>query len=152
METLVKRNSLLPLIPTTNLIDDLFSREIFDWTDRNFSSIGSNLPSVNIKETENKLQIDLAAPGMRKEDFKVEIDNNTLLISSERQEEKEESSKKNNFIRKEFNYQSFYRSFALPEYIDENKIKAIYKDGILHLEIAKKEGSQKKTVKNIAIQ
>jgi HSP20 family protein len=152
METLVKRNSLLPLIPTTNLIDDLFSRDIFDWTDRNFSSIGSNLPSVNIKETENKLQIDLAAPGMRKEDFKVEIDNNTLLISSERQEEKEESSKKDNFIRKEFNYQSFYRSFALPEYIDENKIKAIYKDGILHLEIAKKEGSQKKTVKNIAIQ
>lgn len=152
METLVKRNGLLPLIPTTNLIDDLFSRDIFDWTDRNFSSIGSNLPSVNIKETENKLQIDLAAPGMRKEDFKVEIDNNTLLISSERQEEKEESSKKDNFIRKEFNYQSFYRSFALPEYIDENKIKAFYKDGILHLEIAKKEGSQKKTVKNIAIQ
>ena len=90
METLVKRNSLLPLIPTTNLIDDLFSRDIFDWTDRNFSSIGSNLPSVNLKETDTKLQVELAAPGMKKEDFKVEIDNNTLLISSEKEEETEE--------------------------------------------------------------
>ena len=152
METLVKRNSLLPLIPTTNLIDDLFSRDIFDWTHRNFSSIGSNLPSVNLKETDNKLQVELAAPGMKKEDFKVEIDNNMLLISSEKQEEKEESRKKDNYIRKEFNYQSFFRSFALPEYIDENKIQANYIDGILHVEIAKKEGSKKKTAKTIAIQ
>ena len=52
METLVKRNSLLPLLPTSNFIDDLFSRDIFDWTNRNSSSIGSNLPSVNLKETE----------------------------------------------------------------------------------------------------
>ena len=86
METLVKRNSLLPLLPTSNFIDDLFSRDIFDWTDRNFSSIGSNLPSVNLKETDTKLQVELAAPGMKKEDFKVEIDNNTLLISSEKEE------------------------------------------------------------------
>ena len=135
METLVKRKSLLPLIPTNNLIEDLFSRDIFDWTDKNFSSIGSNLPSVNLKETDNKLQVELAAPGMKKEDFKVEIDNNMLLISSEKQEEKEESRKKDNYIRKEFNYQSFFRSFALPEYIDENKIQANYKDGILHVEL-----------------
>jgi len=152
METLVKRKSLLPLIPTNNLIDDLFSRDIFDWTDRNFSSIGSNLPSVNLKETDTKLQVELAAPGMKKEDFKVEIDNNTLLISSEKQEEKEESRKKDNYLRKEFNYQSFFRSFTLPEYIDENKIQANYKDGILHVEIAKKEGSKKKSSKTIAIQ
>jgi HSP20 family protein len=98
------------------------------------------------------LQVELAAPGMKKEDFKVEIDNNTLLISSEKQEEKEESRKKDNYLRKEFNYQSFFRSFTLPEYIDENKIQANYKDGILHVEIAKKEGSKKKSSKTIAIQ
>ena len=60
--------------------------------------------------------------------------------------------KKDNYLRKEFNYQSFFRSFTLPEYIDENKIQANYKDGILHVEIAKKEGSKKKSSKTIAIQ
>jgi HSP20 family protein len=97
------------------------------------------------------LEVELAAPGLKKEDFKVEIENNTLLISSEKQEEKEESRKKDNYIRKEFSYQSFYRSFYLPEYVDESKIEANYKDGILHVTIAKKEGSKKKTTKSIAI-
>ena len=151
METLVKRNGLFPLVPVNNFFDDLFTKDVFDWTDRNFSSIGSNLPSVNLKETDDLLKIELAAPGMKKEDFKVEIDNNTLLISSEKEEEKEETGKKDNYIRKEFNYQSFFRSFSLPEYIDESKIEANYKDGILHVNIAKKEGGKRKTTKRIAI-
>ena len=151
METLVKRNGLFPLVPVNTFFDDLFTKDIFDWTDRNFSSIGSNLPSVNLKETDDLLKIELAAPGMKKEDFKVEIDNNTLLISSEKEEEKEETRKKDNYIRKEFNYQSFFRSFSLPEYIDESKIEANYKDGILHIDIAKKEGGKRKTTKKIAI-
>jgi HSP20 family protein len=155
METLVKRNSLFPVVNTlpvmNTLLDDFFSKDIFDWTDRNFTTLGSNLPSVNLKETDNQLEVELAAPGLKKEDFKVEIENNTLLISSEKQEEKEESRKKDNYIRKEFSYQSFYRSFYLPEYVDESKIEANYKDGILHVTIAKKEGSKKKTTKSIAI-
>lgn len=151
METLVKRNGLFPLVPVNTFFDDLFTKDIFDWTDRNFSSIGSNLPSVNLKETDDLIKIELAAPGMKKEDFKVEIDNNTLLISSEKEEEKEETRKKDNYIRKEFNYQSFFRSFSLPEYIDESKIEANYKDGILHVNIAKKEGGKRKTTKRIAI-
>jgi HSP20 family protein len=149
METLVKRNGFVPSVNT--LFDDLFTRDIFDWTDKNFSTIGSNLPSVNLKETDDKLEVELAAPGMKKEDFKVEIDNNMLMISSEKQEEKKEERKKDNYIRKEFNYQSFYRSFYLPEYIDENKVQASYKDGILHVEIAKKESTKKLSHKTIAI-
>ena len=153
MEPLIKRDGSFPLIskPTNALFDDLFSRDIFDWTDKNFSTLGSNLPSVNLKETEDKLEVELAAPGMKKEDFKVEVDNNTLFISSEKKEEREEKRKKDNYIRKEFNYQSFYRSFYLPEYIDENKIEASYKDGILHVAIAKKPGENKKATKTIAI-
>lgn len=149
METLVKRNGLFPTVNT--FFDDFISRDLFDWNDKNFTAIGSNLPSVNLKETDDKLQVELAAPGMKKEDFKVEIDNNTLLISSEKEEEKEETRKKDNYIRKEFNYQSFFRSFSLPEYIDESKIEANYKDGILHVNIAKKEGGKRKTTKRIAI-
>lgn len=149
METLVKRNGFVPSVNT--LFDDIFTRDIFDWTDKNFSTIGSNLPSVNLKETDNKLEVELAAPGMKKEDFKVEIDNNMLMISSEKQEEKKEERTKDNYLRKEFNYQSFYRSFYLPEYIDESKVEARYKDGILHVEIAKKESTKKLANKTIAI-
>lgn len=158
METLVKRNGLTPsiskfgLLPSVNtFFDDFFSRDIFDWTDRNFAAIGTNLPSVNLRESDTKLEIEMAAPGMKKEDFKVEIENNMLVISSEKEEEKEEVSKKEDFVRREFNYQSFYRSFSLPEYADENKIEANYKDGILHVTVAKKESAKKKTAKTIAI-
>ena len=157
MENLVKRNSLSPLantglFPSANaFFDDFVSRDLFDWADKNFTSIGNNLPSVNLKETDDKLEVDLAAPGMKKEDFKVEIDNNMLIVSSEKKEEKEETGKKDNYIRKEFNYQSFYRSFSLPEYIDEDKVEANYKDGILHISIAKKENGKKKEHKTIAI-
>ena len=149
MGTLVKRNSTFPTANT--LLDDFFAKDIFDWSDKNFSTIGSNLPSVNLKETDDKLIFDLAAPGMKKEDFKVEVDNNMLMISSEKKEEKEETRKKDNYVRKEFNYQSFCRSFTLPEYIDENKIEASYKDGILHVDIAKRDGAKKNAHKTIAI-
>ena len=149
MGTLVKRNSTFPSANT--LLDDFFSKDIFDWSDKNFSTMGSNLPSANLRETDSKLEVDLAAPGMKKEDFKVEIDNHTLMVSSEKKEEKEETRKKDNYHRREFNYQSFCRSFTLPEYIDENKVQASYKDGILHIDIAKKAGVKNNTPKTIAI-
>jgi HSP20 family protein len=153
METLVKRDGLFPSVVSKSmntLFDDFFSRDIFDWTDKNYSALGTNLPSVNLKETDTKLEIELAAPGLKKEDFKVEIDNNLLIISCEKGEEKEDT-KRENYYRREFNYQSFYRSFNLPEYIDENKIEATYKDGILHVTISKKEGARKKALKAITI-
>jgi HSP20 family protein len=153
METLVKRDGLFPSVVSKSmntLFDDFFSRDIFDWTDKNYSALGTNLPSVNLKETDTKLVIELAAPGLKKEDFKVEIDNNLLIISCEKGEEKEDT-KKENYYRREFNYQSFYRSFNLPEYIDENKIEATYKEGILHVTISKKEGARKKAMKAITI-
>ena len=154
METLVKRDGLFPSLigkSVNNFFDDFLTKDLFDWTDRNFATLGSNLPSVNLKETDTHLKVEMAAPGMKREDFKVEIDNNTLMISSEKEDEKEETRKKDNFVRKEFNYQSFFRSFYLPENIDENKIEATYKDGILHVTIAKKPGSEKKSLKNIPI-
>ncbi len=157
METLVKRNGFVPLLtsafmPSVNsFFDDFATRDLMDLTDRSFSTIGSNLPSVNLKETDSKIEIELAAPGLKKEDFKVEVENNMISISSEKKEEKEETRKKDDFYRKEFNYQSFRRTFSLPEYADENKINANYKDGILHVDIAKKEGAKKKIAKTIAI-
>ncbi|MBP6551398.1 MAG: Hsp20/alpha crystallin family protein [Flavobacterium sp.] len=135
-----------------SFFDDFITKDLFDWTDKNFASLGSNLPSVNLKETDTNIEIELAAPGMKKEDFKVEIENDMLMISSEKEEEKEEVGKKDNYIRKEFNYQSFCRTFSLPETANENKIEANYKDGILHVVIEKKEGNPKRALKNIPIQ
>jgi HSP20 family protein len=149
MESLLKINGLLS--PVNTMIEDFFSKDIFDWADKNFAHVGANLPSVNLKESDKKLEIEMAAPGMKKEDFKVEFDNNMIIISSEKEEEKEALRKKGNYIKKEFNYQSFYRSFFLPDYIDENKIEATYKNGILHVTIAKKESNKIKATKPIVV-
>lgn len=149
MESLLRINGLLS--PVNTLMEDFFSKDIFDWADKNFAHVGANLPSVNLKESDNKLEIEMAVPGMKKEDLKVEIDNNMIIISSEKEDEKEESRKKGNYLKKEFHYQSFYRSFFLPDYIDENKIEANYKDGILHVIIGKKVIGKGKTTKPIAI-
>lgn len=154
METLVKRDGMFPSVVSkfvSPLFEDFFTRDISDWADRSISAIGVNLPSVNLKETDTKLEIELAAPGLKKEDFKIEVDNNMLSISAEKEEKKEVSHKKDDYVRKEFNYQSFYRSFNLPDYADENKIEATYKDGILDVTIAKKPGDRKKTLKSISI-
>lgn len=153
METLV-RTGLFPTLANktvNNFFDDFITRDLFDWTDKNFAALGSNLPSVNLKETDTNIEVELAAPGMKREDFKVEIDNDVLMISSEKEEEKEEVRKKDNYIRKEFNYQSFSRTFTLPETANENKIEANYKDGILHVVIGKKEGAKKRALKTIPI-
>lgn len=149
METLVKRNGSVPSVST--LFEDFFTKDLFNWADKNFATSGSNLPSVNLKETDDHLEVELAAPGLKKEDFKVEVENNMLVISSEKQEEKENKRDREGYIRKEFNYQSFYRSFMLPEYIDEERIEADYTDGVLHVIIPKREGGERMQTKRIDI-
>ena len=149
METLVKKNGSFPVVKT--FFDDFFTKDLFDWTDKNFAALGSNIPSVNLKETDTKLEVELAAPGMKKEDFKIEIEDNVLKISSEKEEEHEENRKKDHYVRKEFSYSSFFRSFHLPDSADDSKVNATYKEGVLHVTINKKEGSKKKTSKRIDV-
>lgn len=154
METLVKRNGIIPSMvssPITNFFDDFITKDLFDWSDKNFVALGSNLPSVNLKESDTKIEVELAVPEMKKEDFKVEIDNDILMISSEKEEENEEIRKKENYIRKEFNYHTFSRTFSLPDSTDENKIEANYKDGILHVVKGKKDNAKKRALKAIPI-
>jgi len=94
-------------------------------------------PAVNIRENEDGFVLEMAAPGMQKSDFKINLDNNVLTLSSEKQEEKEENTEK--FSRREFNYGIFCRSFSLPKTINLDKIKADYKDGILSVSLPKRE-------------
>lgn len=108
-----------------------------------------NLPAVNVEETEDRFVLEVAAPGMERKDFSITVENGCLNISSEKKEEKEE--KKRNYTRKEFSYYAFKRSFNLPEIVDEDAVKATYKDGILKVLIAKKEEAVKATPKSIAV-
>jgi HSP20 family protein len=99
--------------------------------------LSSRVPAVNIAETENEFQIELAAPGLKKEDFKINLEKNVLTVSADKKTEKVDEGKK--FSKREYSYNSFTRSFTLPEIADYTKIDAAYTDGILKLNVAKKE-------------
>ncbi|GAB2980551.1 Hsp20/alpha crystallin family protein [Mucilaginibacter puniceus] len=94
-------------------------------------------PAVNIAETENEFEVELAVPGLKKEDFKINLEKNVLTVSAEKKDEEVNENKK--YSKREYSYSSFTRSFTLPQSADQNKIEADYTDGILKLTIAKKE-------------
>ena len=147
--TLVKRNGSLNPLPA--LFDDFFNRDLFNWNNSNFSDTNTTIPAVNIKETADNYEVEVAAPGMTKKDFKIELDGNTLTISSERSSQKEEDGDER-YSRREFSYQSFQRTFNLQkEVVDLDKIEAKYENGLLHLLIPKKEEAKQKPPKLIQI-
>jgi HSP20 family protein len=97
----------------------------------------SRVPAVNVSETEGEYHIELAAPGLKKEDFKINLDRNVLSISAEKKSEMNEDGKK--YSKREYSYSSFVRSFALPDSADDAHIEAVYTDGVLRINVAKKE-------------
>ncbi len=136
--TLVKRSSnSFPTFP--RLFDDFFTRDLFDWGFQNFSDIHSSLPNVNIMETDDAFEVEMAAPGMDKKDFNIELDNGVLKISAQKKSENSDK-KENKIIRQEYNYQSFQRTFHLSKnVVDESKVEAAYQDGLLKILVPKKE-------------
>ena len=107
------------------------------------------MPSVNIIENTMDFKIEMAAPGMEKKDFKIEIDNDMLTISAEKKEEQKDE--KENYMRKEYSFSKFTRSFGLPENCLHEKIDAKYDNGILHLTLPKKEVKITKPTKEIKV-
>ncbi len=106
-------------------------------------------PAVNISEDDKEFRIEVAAPGVEKGKFKVNVEKNILEISAEKEDKKDTSNKK--YIRKEFSYSQFSRTFSLPNYVDADHIKATQKDGVLVVEIPKKEEVKNKPKKQIAV-
>jgi HSP20 family protein len=129
-----------------NLVEEFFNGDLFP----RFLDAESkqSLPAVNIIESKEDYRIDLAAPGLNKEDFKVNLENNVLTVSSEKEEKQEEDGK---VMRKEFSYYSFSRSFTLPLTVNAEKIRATHKDGILQVIIPKKEEAKEKPSREIKI-
>lgn len=149
--SIVKRNDgRVSNYSMPTILDDFFNRDVFNWG-TNYLNSGSSLPAVNIKETPENFNVEMAAPGMDKKDFKIQLDGHTLTISAEKQNEQEQKEGET-YNRKEFNYLSFCRSFHLPKnFVDGDNIKAKYENGILHLEIPKREEAKQKPSRLIDI-
>jgi HSP20 family protein len=109
----------------------------------------ASVPAVNIAEDENKYEIEFAVPGLTKSDFSINLENDLLIVKTEKDNNSQETN--SNYTRKEFNFSSFQRTFTIPESADGDKIKAEYKDGILSIEIPKKEEAKVKAPKQIEI-
>ncbi len=151
MSTEIKKGKSFP-----TLVNDffengkLFSPVIHDLENRLLDfGLKSKIPSVNIKENGVDFKIELAAPGLEKNDFKIEVEGGLLVISAEKQEEK--TDEKENYRRKEFSYNFFKRSFDLPENSVPEKIEAKYENGILKLILPKKEVAPATPKKEIAV-
>jgi len=132
--TLVKfnpnnNNALLPGF--NDVFESIFNDTFFN--DR----MVTRVPAVNISESENSYHVELAAPGLKKEDFKLNLERNQLTISVEQSSEHQGNHK--NYSKREYSFSSFVRSFTLPESADESQIDASYTDGILRIDIAKRE-------------
>jgi len=142
-QALAKLNERMPTV-----FDDFFKpwNEMFDggiWGKT------MNIPAVNIVENKDEFVVSLAAPGLKKEDFKIDVDGNMLTISSEKEETKEEKERK--FTRKEYNFMTFSRSFTIPEEVFRDKIEARYEDGVLRILMPRKDEVKKLTAKHIAV-
>jgi len=132
------------------ILNQFFENDLEKWSKKNYSRTHTTLPAVNIIENKEAYEVQMAAPGFKKGDFNIELDNDLLTISSEKEVDKE-IKEDEVFTRKEFSYQSFTRSFRLPELIENEKIKAAYKDGILKIVIPKKDESKPKPARKISV-
>lgn len=130
--------------PLSDMVSNIFDNDLGDFFGKRFSD-----PAANIIEKADTFQLDLAAPGMKKDDFRINLENNILTISAEFEDEKREEGK--NYSRKEFYYGSFNRAFTLPKTIDLDKIKAEYESGILSITLPKKEEAKMEMKKEIRI-
>jgi len=143
--TVAKRTQRIP-----SFFEDFFNKPLLDLFDSGLPSRRMSVPAVNITERKDDYLVSMAAPGLKKEDFKIDVEGNLLTISSEKEEENEEKSEK--YTRQEYSYSSFERSFTLPDEVNKDQIDARYQDGVLELVLPKKEEAKKMAIsKKIAV-
>ena len=133
-----------------SIFDDFFKPFSQWFDDSGMVRRVANMPAVNIKENGNHYTVSMAVPGLKKEDFHVDVENNMLTIRSEKEEEKEE--KEDRYSRREYSYTSFTRSFGLPDDVKQEAIDARYENGELRITLPRKEDAKKATAsKKIAV-
>lgn len=143
-----------PATSFSGLIDQVFQNNLSRFFEDDFWGFKGvnqrNAVPVNLRETPTTYELELVAPGLKKEDFKINIDGDMLTVSFEHQEEEKAGDNNNRWLRKEYRMQSFTRSFTLDDTLDVNRISASYNDGVLGLTLPRKEGAQRVT-RNIEI-
>ena len=138
-----KENMAVP-----SFFSDFFSTDFFN-DDFVNAPLTKWVPAANVKETPSHYEVELAAPGMKKEDFRVQLEDDVLSIEARKEEEKNETNER--FTRREFRTSSFMRSFRLPKSVMNEKIDAKYDNGILKLILPKKEESRQPGPKEVKI-
>ncbi|MBR5957859.1 MAG: Hsp20/alpha crystallin family protein [Salinivirgaceae bacterium] len=132
-----------------SMFDNWFDNDLFNWEYNNHQA-EATLPAVNIKENADAFKVEMAVPGFDKKDFKINLDHNVLTIASEKKVENEHKNGER-YTCREYSYQSFSRSFTLPDAANGDKISAKYENGILNVEIPKREEAKPKPMRQIAI-
>jgi len=130
------------------MFDDFVTRDFFT---PSFNNTGVSTPAVNIIETNDDFRLEMVAPGMKKENFKVELQNDVLTISYEHDDNREGERRGWKYTTREYNYQSFARSFSLPETVEIEKIHARYEDGILTLILPKQDNAKGQPLRQIKV-
>ena len=145
--SLIKRNEAnwLP-----SVFDDMFKADWLGGT-TNVNSIGTSIPAVNIQESDDNFMVEVAAPGKTRNDFHIELDNDVLTISAEEKKETETTGKNGRYTRKEFSYSNFKRAFSLPETVNNEKIAASYENGVLVINLPKKDEAKVQAKRMIEI-
>ena len=141
MATLVRRNQ--------NWLPDIFN-DLFDnnWVER----VNSTLPAVNVIETANEYKVELAAPGLTKDDFNVHVDEeNNLVVNVEKKHEENEKAKDGRYLRREFSYSKFQRALILPDDVDKEKISAKVENGVLNIDLPKLSKAEVSARKSIEV-
>jgi HSP20 family protein len=148
MNALTRSNQFPSLIENFR-IGGPFGRDMNNLFNQGMQSM-SNVPAVNVVEHGDGFRIEVAAPGLKKEDFKLNLNHNNLTIAAY-QENKAEEKQNEKYTRREFNYSSFQRTFMLPNSVNADEIKASYNDGVLSIEIPKREEAKVKPPRQIEI-
>lgn len=138
-----------PINRMPSLFDDFFRPWDGFFDEGNLWERALNIPAVNITQNKKDFLVSMAVPGMKKDDFKIDVNGNLLTISTEKEESKEEKDKM--YTRKEYNFSCFSRSFTLPEEVNKEKIEAKYDEGILRISLPFKEGAKLLTGKHISV-
>lgn len=146
-QTLTKTNQGTP-----SLLNNFFKpwNEWFD--DDSFIARTVTVPAVNISDHKDKYKVVLGAPGLKKDDLKIEMDGNLLTVSSSKEEKKEEKDAEKHFTKREYSYSAFSRSFSLPDEVDKDAIEAKYEDGELTINLPYKKGFKNGGKKSVDIQ
>ena len=150
MSLTLRKNGGFPSLLSDFFNTSLIDRDFFD-LDRDFfpSRLGVNVPKANITETPKEYKLELAAPGLERKDFNIEVENHMLTISAEKEEEKNE--KDGEYSRREYSFNSFSRSFTLPENVKEGDIDAKYENGVLKVSIPKAKETPAKSARKVAV-